>query len=428
MDPQTQLFLIALRKTLLVYVTYQQLVWASPESARSLVTLQLPSKALVRDGHKSEHQYLLTRNIVELCTNQVKFFQSTDQPRQRFAQRADSLEKKVSDLPLQKQLAFPPTYFFSPLSNLDTQVPKTTYNLDPIYPASAVPFYPTDYSEDVYTDSLEEDLSLTMPVIPFFPNFPSDGLELLGSTCQTQLPSLVPLGAAGQYIPQQYTQLPHTPQTQYTPSQYAPSLYAQSQPASPFATVQQRPMSAPQPGGHDSYNMLPSLQQPALAANSGYQLPSQPALTSPSLYMPISTSSMYQPSLVTPIVPSSTTSNYHPTSGHGHAHSLSLTSTPSTYDQKSSNPRTLPQPLSAGRVLSTLGAIPPSGLSLFGLTPEQQAFFQQRRLPPPPPPQPRVYSFENSTQTTIAETLAINKEKKANSPRSGRSVSPTSVA
>ncbi|KAF3226245.1 hypothetical protein TWF191_004904 [Orbilia oligospora] len=391
----------------------------------------LPTRAFdVPQGlpKKPAHHSLNGRNIVELCTNQVKFSKSTDQPRQRLAQRADSLEKKVSDLPLQKQLTFPPTYFFSPLSNLDTQVPKTTYNLDPIYPASAVPFYPTDYSEDIYTESLEEDLSLTMPVIPFFPNFPSDGLELLGSTCQTQLPSLVPLGATGQYIPQQYTQLPHTPQTQYAPSQYAPSPYAQSQPASPFATVQQRPMSAPQPGGHDSYNMLPSLQQPALAANSGYQLPSQPAITSPSLYMPISTSSMYQPSLVTPIVPSSATSNYHPISGHGHAHSLSLTSTPSIYDQKSNNPRTLPQPLSAGRVLSTLGAIPPSGLSLFGLTPEQQAFFQQRRLPPPPPPQPRVYSFENSTQTTIAETLAINKEKKANSPRSGRSVSPTSVA
>ncbi|KAK6360125.1 hypothetical protein TWF730_006278 [Orbilia blumenaviensis] len=266
-----------------------------------------------------------------------------------------------------------------------------------------------------------------MPVIPFFPNFPSDGLELLGSTCQSQLPSLAPL-SAGQYLPQQYAQLPHTPQTQYTPSQYAQSQYAQSQPTSPFATVQQRPMSAPQPGGHDGYNMLPSLQQPALAANSGYQLPSQPAISSPGLYIPISTSSMYQPSLVTPIVPSSAANSY-PTVGHGHSHSLSLTSTPTLYEQKgSSNPRTLPQPLSAGRVLSTLGAIPPSGLSLFGLTPEQQAFFQQRRLPPPPPPQPRVYSFENSTQTTIAETLALNKEKRANSPRSGRSVSPTSVA
>ncbi|RVD82165.1 uncharacterized protein DFL_006599 [Arthrobotrys flagrans] len=267
-----------------------------------------------------------------------------------------------------------------------------------------------------------------MPVIPFFPNFPSDGLELLGSTCQTQLPALAPSSAAGQYIPQQYAQLPYTPQTQYTPSQYAPSPYAQSQPASPFATVQQRPMSAPQPGGHDAYNMLSSLQQPPLEANSGYQPPSQPAITSPGLYMPISTSSMCQPSLVTHVVPSSTTSNYHPTSGHGHSHSLSLTSIPTIYDQKSSNPRTPPQPLSAGRVLSTLGAIPPSGLSLFGLTPEQQAFFQQRRPPPPPPPQPRVYSFENSTQATIAETLALNKEKRVNSPRSGRSVSPTSVA
>ncbi|KAK6528529.1 hypothetical protein TWF281_009770 [Arthrobotrys megalospora] len=293
-----------------------------------------------------------------------------------------------------------------------------------------------------------------MPVIPFFPNFPrfvntggrrrrrrdykatfnnfhptnSDGLELLGSTCQSQLPSLAPL-SAGQYIPQQYAQLPQTPQTQYTPSQYAPSQYVQSQPTSPFSAVQQRPMSAPQSGGHDAYNMLPSLQQSSLVANSGYQLPSQPAIASPGVYLPIATSSMYQPSLVTPIIPSSTGSSY-PSSGHGHGHSLSLTSTPTIYEQKgSNNPRTLPQPLSAGRVLSTLGAIPPSGLSLFGLTPEQQAFFQQRRLPPPPPPQPRVYSFENSTQTTIAETLALtkeNKEKRANSPRSGRSVSPTS--
>ncbi|EPS44119.1 hypothetical protein H072_1831 [Dactylellina haptotyla CBS 200.50] len=231
-----------------------------------------------------------------------------------------------------------------------------------------------------------------------------------------------------QYLSQEYTpQLPHTPQTQYTPSQYAPSQYSQSQPASPFAPLQQRPMSAPQSGAHDSF-LLPSLQQSTLAATSAYQLPSQPAMSSSPSYQPISTSSLYQPALVTPVIPSSTTNNYLPysSSGHNHSHSLSLTSNPSAYDQKSNNPRTLPQPLSAGRVLSTLGAIPPSGLSLFGLTPEQQAFFQQRRLPPPPPPQPRVYSFENSTQTTIAETLALtkeNREKRANSRE--RSEDPT---
>ncbi|KAF3942015.1 hypothetical protein ABW19_dt0208156 [Dactylella cylindrospora] len=290
-----------------------------------------------------------------------------------------------------------------------------------------------------------------MPVIPFFPNFPrfvntggrrrrrrdyqsqynnlrstnSQGLELLGSTCQSQASTPAPL-SAGQYLPQQYSQQnPQTPQLQYSGSQYAPSQYTQSQPASPFAPMQQRPMSAPQQGGQDPF-MLPSLQQSSLGATSGYQLPSQPAISS-SLYQPIQTTSVYQPPLVTPIVPSS--SNYLPysSSGHGHSHSLSLTSNPSIYDQKS-NPRTLPQPMSAGRALSTLGAIPPSGLSFFGMTPAQQAFFQQRKLPPPPPPQPRVYSFENSTQTTIAETLAIskeNKEKRANSPRQ-RSEGPTS--
>ncbi|KAJ6260110.1 hypothetical protein Dda_4331 [Drechslerella dactyloides] len=270
-----------------------------------------------------------------------------------------------------------------------------------------------------------------MPVIPFFPDFDfrsnfrsinSQGLELLGSTCQSQIAASAPL-STGQHLPQQYAQQhPQTPQTRYDASQY--TYYPQSQPVSPFGTLQQRPVSAPQPGGHDGY-MLPSLQSSSQEASSGYQLSSQPAIQSQPLYQPVSTTAMYQPALVTPVVPSSGASNYLPytTSNPGHGHSLSLGSSQSVYGQKSCNQRTPPQPLSAGRVLSTLGAIPPSGLAFFGLTPEQQAFFQQRRLPPPPPPQPRVYNFENSTQVTIAETLAAtkeNKEKRAgsSSPRS----------
>ncbi|EWC48798.1 hypothetical protein DRE_00103 [Drechslerella stenobrocha 248] len=310
-----------------------------------------------------------------------------------------------------------------------------------------------------------------MPVIPFFPNFPrfvntgvrrrrrreyqaqysnlrianSQGLELLGSACQSQVSPSSPLGA-GHYLPQQYPQQqqqqqqqqhPQTPQTQYAASQYAAYHFTQSQPVSPFTPIpqqqqQQRPMTAPQPGSQDAF-LLPSLQQSTMGAASAYPLPSQSALSSPSIYHP-STASMYEPALVTPIIPSSSSGsgsssgNYLPYISSNHGHSQSLGSNPTIYELKSSNPRTLPQPMSAGRVLSTLGAIPPSGLSFFGLTPEQQAFFQQRRLPPPPPPQPRIYSFENSTQTTIAETLALtkeNKEKRAGSPRSReRSESP----
>ncbi|KAK6535638.1 hypothetical protein TWF694_002093 [Orbilia ellipsospora] len=282
-----------------------------------------------------------------------------------------------------------------------------------------------------------------MPVIPFFPNFPrfvntdgrrrrrrdykatysnfasadSDGLELLGSTaCQAQVSKPGAINAA-QYLSQQYApQLPQTHLTQYAPSQYASQHYPESQPAPPFTPVQQRSMS-------DSY-LLPTPQHSSLTANTGYQAP-QPTFSSPPLYQPIPTSSVYQPALVTPVIPSSTSNSYLPynTPDHGHRHSLPLTSNTGGFDQKNTKSRTLPQPMSTGRMLSTLGAIPPSGLSLFGLTPEQQAFFQQRRLPPPPPPQPRIYSFENSTQTTIAETLALTKENKqkranSNSPRS----------
>ncbi|KAF3928634.1 hypothetical protein AA313_de0206191 [Arthrobotrys entomopaga] len=319
---------------------------------------------------------------------------------------------------------------------------KPTTNPDLLYPASNIYSYSDLHSEDVDEYSSDDGSSLIMPVIPFFPNFPrfvntdgrrrkrrdykatysnftptnSDNLELLGSTaCQVSTPGAI---SAAQYLSQQYvSQLPQTHQTQYDPSQYAVQQYPENQPAPPFAPVQQRSMS-------DSY-LLPTPQHASLAATgTGYQVP-QPALSSPPLYQPISTSSMYQPALVTPVIPSSTSNNYltYTSTEHGHRHSLPLASNVGNFDQKNSKSRTLPQPMSTGRMLSTLGAIPPSGLSLFGLTPEQQAFLQQRRLPPPPPPQPRIYSFENSTQTTIAETLALtkeNKEKRANSgsPRS----------
>ncbi|KAF3927439.1 hypothetical protein ABW21_db0207563 [Orbilia brochopaga] len=283
-----------------------------------------------------------------------------------------------------------------------------------------------------------------MPVIPFFPNFPSclntgirrrkgrdcqrqyrtlrsitdQGLELLGSTCHSQLSASAPLDA-GQYH-QQYMQ-PHPeapPPPQYTPDQYDAAHYPHSQPA-----------SAHQAGGHDGY-MLPSLPQTVLAATTGYAQSSlDPALYQPrsqlhatSHYEPLSAIPMYQQSaVVTPTIPSSGANRHHDcshvaydTSNYTHGPPLHPDSSPNAYGQQSSNPRTLPppQPLSAGRVLSTLGAIPPSGLAFFGLSPELQAFYRQRRLPPPPPPQPRVYNFENSTQTTIAETLTTKKQLK----------------
>ncbi|KAK6359261.1 hypothetical protein TWF696_000424 [Orbilia brochopaga] len=311
-----------------------------------------------------------------------------------------------------------------------------------------------------------------MPVIPFFPNFPghlnagvrrrrrrdlkaqyravrslsNQGLELLGSTCQSQISANAAL-SNGQFLPQSdftYTQplseIP-TPR-QYTPYRYEVPHYSQSQShsVSPFDPLDSSPTTARQPTGHDEY-MLPPLQQPSLGTasgypqsiletSSGYQVPNQflPAIPTPYLHEPLPATPVYQqPEVIPPIIPSSGSSNYvtYNTSGYGHGTPTPSGSSPSTYDQKICHPRTLPPPqsFSTGRILSTLGALPPSGPAFFRLTPEEQAYFQQRRLPPPPPPQPRVYNFENSTQTTIAKTLATGKEHKSGK---SKSKSPTS--